>query len=330
MDRVEHEGKHSAGIGFGGGRLVLYWSPTKFGEYTPDQREAVVEHEVRHVTHLHFAREGGRHHKLWNWATDIAINQFIKNLPPESLRPGFFDFPDRLSAEEYYELLQKKTGAISVPGNAEIDDHSKWGDIKEEDRAMAEEVAKEVVKNAISQGKLPHDLEDAVKDLMQKGQVPWNILLRRFVATAARTDFKYSWKRPSRRYGEDYKGKLTLRKLDIVVAIDTSGSIGNEEFQKFIAEVKALRSAYHSQVEIIECDAAVQKRYKLKRQVDTNFKGRGGTDFRPVFDAIKRCDVLLYLTDLYGTFPQKAPGYPVIWVSVTDAEVPWGRVIRIK
>ena len=63
--------------------------------------------------------------------------------------------------------------------------------------------------------------------------------------------------------------------------------------------------------------------------------GGGGTDFRPVFEAIEKSgiipDVLVYFTDGYGTFPDKEPSYPVIWASITPGYAyPFGEVVDVK
>ena len=92
---------------------------------------------------------------------------------------------------------------------------------------------------------------------------------------------------------------------------------------------------------MIECDAVVQKYYKLTRhsKVDRNVQGRGGTDFRPVFNFIKkkniRCDALIFFTDLEGQFPSKKPSYPVIWGYYNSGwggstKAPFGHTITIK
>jgi len=53
----------------------------------------------------------------------------------------------------------------------------------------------------------------------------------------------------------------------------------------------------------------------------------------PVFDEVREMglepEALVYLTDMYGTFPEKAPGYPVLWASLTDCAPPWGNFLRL-
>jgi predicted metal-dependent peptidase len=60
-------------------------------------------------------------------------------------------------------------------------------------------------------------------------------------------------------------------------------------------------------------------------------EGRGGTDFREPLKEGENLPIssFIYLTDLYGTFPDKEPPFPVIWVAISDCPVPWGQVIRL-
>ena len=59
-----------------------------------------------------------------------------------------------------------------------------------------------------------------------------------------------------------------------------------------------------------------------------NFKGGGGTSFRPVFEWVEkqglRPEALVYFTDAEGEFPERAPHYPVIWLVKGREPVPWG------
>ena len=91
---------------------------------------------------------------------------------------------------------------------------------------------------------------------------------------------------------------------------------------------------------IVECDAEVQKVYKLKKfmKVDPKFKGRDGTDFRPVFDYFNegegrrdKPELLVFFTDLEGPFPDKE-SIRTVWVRTSQGyceEVPFGKLIII-
>jgi predicted metal-dependent peptidase len=62
--------------------------------------------------------------------------------------------------------------------------------------------------------------------------------------------------------------------------------------------------------------------------------GGGGTDFRPCFDWIEenavRPDMVVFLTDLYGTVPIERPAYDVIWASTGGREAPFGRIVPMQ
>ena len=125
---------------------------------------------------------------------------------------------------------------------------------------------------------------------------------------------------------------------NIVVAIDTSGSIGQVEIDRFFAEMRGiLEDCRPRNVYVMWCDAKVHKVDEIDdvTQIDTlKPKGGGGTDFRPVFDWLKERaivpDSLVYFTDLMGSFPSAAPGYPVIWAStVKNGSYPWGNVVDV-
>ena len=88
----------------------------------------------------------------------------------------------------------------------------------------------------------------------------------------------------------------------------------------------------------MSADAAVHEVVKITKFSNLlnkiKFKGGGGTDFRPVFDKVKELNIfpelLIYLTDAYGSFPEKQPNYPVLWcLTEENSVVPWGHSVHI-
>ena len=234
--------------------------------------------------------------------------------------------------------------ALNPPGM--IDDHDGWDDNNKNTEApeLVEEVIRQAMMQAVRRarqchGKLPACIKEEVESWLRQPEVPWTSLLRRFVGRAARAGNRFTWKRESRRFGEDQKGKTTVRKLRLVIAMDTSGSISREMLARFVSEINAIARSYQSEITVVQCDAEVHEVVKLrtlKLHTPTIF-GRGGTDFRPAFELVNRerlsPNVLIYLTDLYGSFPSRAPGYPVIWVRTPDSlidQVPFGRIIHMS
>jgi predicted metal-dependent peptidase len=355
MKRIPDPKAGTCGVVVQNGRILLYYDPKFFEEQlkTIKERRAVLEHECMHLVMDHHGRKKDRDHEMWNAACDIAINQLIDGLPKDCLGMHSLDpawkAPAKANAEVYYDILKKHQKQITVTQNADgsveyevkdskgntvgkgklVDNHGKWKegdghDITHEVVKQAVKQAAEATEKAQGQGHLPSGLEDYVEELLKPAVIPWQVLLKRWVATKVKAGHKASWKRPNRRFGEEQKGHLPTRKLAITIAIDTSGSISNEDLQDFIVEIKAIQRSYKTRMTIIECDAEVQKEYALTpmTKIDTKFKGRGGTSFIPVFEYVDekniKTDLLIYFTDMWGDFPKEKPKYPVLWVSIND------------
>ncbi len=186
-------------------------------------------------------------------------------------------------------------------------------------------------------GKLSGLMARMVNELLQP-KLPWRMLLARYMTQVARDD--YSYMRPSRREGEMIMPSLRSSQADIVVALDTSGSVNTQELGEFLAEINTLKAQLRASITLHACDTALAEggpwvfepweEFKLPRE----FHGGGGTDFRPVFDWVERQgrspDLLLYFTDAKGDFPRAEPSYPVIWLVKGKMPVPWGQRIQLN
>jgi predicted metal-dependent peptidase len=128
--------------------------------------------------------------------------------------------------------------------------------------------------------------------------------------------------------------------LDLVVAVDTSGSIKDGEIEEFIAEIDALKGQVRARIRLLPCDAKlcegapwVFEPWETFRRPQ-KMKGGGGTSFVPVFTWVEdtglRPDLLVYFTDAEGEFPAREPHYPVIWLVKGRCKVPWGQRIQLN
>jgi predicted metal-dependent peptidase len=171
----------------------------------------------------------------------------------------------------------------------------------------------------------------------RQSQQDWRAILRDFVAATAPCD--YRWTPPNRRYVASglYLPSVERRGLgEIVIAVDTSGSIGKLELEQFAGEISAISEETQPEaIHVVYCDAAVQstQEFTASEPVRLEPKGGGGTDFRPVFDWVTRNDIapvcLIYLTDLCcDSFPETAE-YPVLWVTDSRRTAPFGETVRI-
>ena len=198
-------------------------------------------------------------------------------------------------------------------------------------------------------GALPGEMQREIH-LATRTIVPWLGLLARFISDLRRTDYRLFPFSKKHLWRGIYLPSLGVPGPDhIVLAIDTSGSVSARNLGQFVAELDRLRGFTDCKLTLLHCDAGVARvdesagrSATLLPKVDgkRRLAGGGGTDFRPVFNWIDermrkghaRPDALIYCTDGRGSFPARAPTYPVVWVAVpgTRATFPFGQVIRLE
>jgi predicted metal-dependent peptidase len=190
---------------------------------------------------------------------------------------------------------------------------------------------------ALQAGKLGGALARMVDHLLQP-QLPWRTLLAHYLSALARDD--YSYMRPSRREGDFILPSLRSHQVDLVVALDTSGSIKQPEIDEFLAELDALKGQLRARITFLPCDASLAEGAPWVFEPWETFAcpeslaGGGGTDFRPVFHWVEgqdlRPDLLLYFTDGDGAFPPQPPNYPVLWLVKGKHPAPWGQRVQLN
>ncbi|HWR75696.1 MAG TPA: VWA-like domain-containing protein [Thiobacillus sp.] len=186
-------------------------------------------------------------------------------------------------------------------------------------------------------GKLSQSMMRWVDGLLAPS-LPWRALLARFFAVNQRDD--YSWRRPSRREGDALLPRLSSEGLEVVAAIDTSGSISDDELREFVTELDALKGQVRARITLLACDNQVAENAPWEfepwdtMQLPNDMEGGGGTDFRPVFDWVEQenrsPNMLVYFTDADGEFPKTPPNYPVIWLVKGKGAVPWGERVQLN
>ncbi len=176
-------------------------------------------------------------------------------------------------------------------------------------------------------------------DFFLQPTLPWRALLARFMNSLSRDDYSYT--RPSGRRGDPaIFPSLRNPQMDLVVAVDVSGSIHQDELNEFIGEIDALKAQVRARVTLLTVDAEITGdspwRFEAWEhcQLPERIIGGGGTDFRPVFDWVTRHDMnpdlLIYFTDADGPFPDHPPAWPVVWLVKGRKPVPWGQRIQLN
>lgn len=187
-------------------------------------------------------------------------------------------------------------------------------------------------------GKLSTSMARLVEFMLQP-KLPWRALLARHMTATARDDYNYS--RPSARRGDpSIYPSLRSSQVNMVVAIDVSGSIDDQEMNEFMCEVDAIKGQLRARISLLACDAELATGSPWifesweEFSIPKTFSGGGGTDFRPVFDWVEQQDqapqLLVYFSDCIGKFPDYAPHYSVIWLVKGSAPVPFGQRIQLN
>ena len=172
-----------------------------------------------------------------------------------------------------------------------------------------------------------------------RSSVPWRTLLARYMSGSARVD--YNLTRPSqRREGDAIMPSLHARQVNVVVALDTSGSIEQQELDEFVAEVNAIKGLVNARITLLACDAQLDENgpwtFEAWEQLvlPETVQGHGGTDFSPVFTWVSdnniQPDLVIYFTDAQGRFPQKPPLAETLWLVKGPANIPWGQRIQLN
>lgn len=233
--------------------------------------------------------------------------------------------------------------------------HPTWGDSTEVSEQLAEDIVRSMVSEAVdkSRGNVPGSIKQLVDEIM-KSKVNWRAVLRNFVAKRRSLNKKATWKKRNRRLGTRVMGYKKSKKLKLVIAVDTSGSVSDKELAMFNGEMQKIYQS-GAEIDVIECDAQIHNVYKYTKKIERNgatFKGRGGTDFRPVFEMVNRGkmdnvdgrinekpDAVIFLTDGYGPAPDKfkiptlwclTPGGRKPYASTMNGEVSWGSVVKLE
>ena len=317
--------------------MKVYFNADFANGLSDDELYGVLLHEISHCIYLHCTqkRRLNRDHKRWNVACDFAINLEIKDMGFKLPKEVLLDEKYRnMNAEQVYDALPQDVSKYqTLDMHIEDTDSSQWDDM--EDKILT---AYEMTKNSKSKGDIPSGIKRWI-DKMRKAKVKWERIFHRYIGQALSKD-DYSYTRVNKRMvGQDiYLPDLRSNIIgSVVVAVDTSGSIGANCLKQFAAELTKI-SHLVNEVTAMSCDAAVQEIVKINKfdnfLTKLAFKGGGGTDFRPVFNKVKEMnmvpELLIYLTDTYGSFPDKQPGYPVLWCITDDnGRVPWGQSVHI-
>ena len=346
---------------------TLIVDPQRYALFSPTEQEALLEHLLKHVLHLHPCRRRERNPRHWDLACDLAINPGIEGLPAAAVQPERFRLKPGLAAEDYYQLVLRMpelgnqpsdgAGDQSQQRNPEqqspeqgdeqterqqpttIDDHDQWQEADRTPISLSEQVVRQMVRSAAKKchHEIPGELEELVNGYLAPPAIPWQQILRQFVGSAGRVGRASTWKRSHPRFGHTTPGLRKQQLLNLVVGIDVSDSTDTQPLREaFARELLQIAHGRQSRVTILYAGSRIQKIEKFtgNPQVTEVYRGGGFTDLRPVFDYARKMQprpaAIIYLTDGFGPAPERSD-IPTLWVLSPDGQKPvdWGLELRL-
>ncbi len=336
--------------------------------------KSLLAHEVLHVALEHVFRGKGRDHGRWNRACDYVINDMLKKDDYMIGKDWLYDPKySGLTAEQVYGLLEDKSDdskSESCPWHIESGDEgdpesgscesgydpSNPGEVRqypEDGKSMGKGHGKsptdarkewhikitQAEEISSGWGSMPAGLKRSIREILNP-VIPWESTLSRFMIENTRND--YSWARQSGRYihaGIYMPAMQTPSLGNIVVAVDTSGSVTERNLSEYAAEIRSiLMIAPDTGITVVYVDTKVAHVDELSiNDLELSPHGGGGTDYTPAFEYVDNrgedVTCLIYFTDGYCySFPKNPPHYPTLWVvdGNTAFRPPFGEVVLVN
>ncbi len=330
----------------------------------PKEIEFLFGHEVLHCVYDHFGRRGDRDPQLFNIANDFAVNaDLIKHRVGEKITtvPCLHDPKyDGMSSEEIYDKLFENAQKININDLLDkmIDEHLDGegdadgdgdGDKEGKGRPKLSDAERQQIRDKIKEamlaaaqtvdgaGNIPAGVMRMIKELTEP-QMNWRELLRMNLESTIKSDF--TWMRASRRgwhMDAVMPGMKNDEMIDIAIAIDTSGSIGEKMLKDFLGEIQGIMDSFPAyKIHVFSFDTSVYNPAQydsdnLDSIIDYEPAGGGGTDFTAIYDYLKEEDIqprrLVVFTDGYPFGSWGDEEYcDVTWIlhGTTTIVPPWG------
>jgi predicted metal-dependent peptidase len=233
------------------------------------------------------------------------------------------DSPSGESPQEPPESSQYPSPAESDFNH--IDDHDSWKqftNIPEANQQLIMNNVHAILRQTADQvekmrGTIPGELTEIIQKLREKKPevFNWKAYFRRLLGSIYDVNIKTTRRKESKRF-QGAAGIQHRKKVSMLVAIDTSGSVSASELQEFFSEIDYVYKA-GARITLIECDSEINSITEYDGKTLPEIKGRGGTDFNPPVNYYKKhrkeYASLIYFTDGEAPMPQHRPS-GMIWV----------------
>ena len=322
LGKVRTEAISTAGVSVKDSALTLYWNPKFVASLKGKKVFGLLKHECYHLIFKHCTTRKQEPHQMWNLAADLAINSLIDEaeLPEGGFIPGkaldlskitdperikkwkeFSDlvasFPKNQAAEWYMEQLKKDPIAQELCKSPEIieisfDDHGEWGEnLSDEAKQILEGKVGDIIRKAMTKadssngwGSVSSSTRTMLRKMFSKS-VNWKKVLQSFCGRRQRANKASTHRRLNRKYPYIHPGKHRSHTSNLVVYIDQSGSVSDEEVEVFFGALSELSKRVTFTV--YNFDHSVDEKSKLiwrkrKRNIKAARTRCGGTCFESV------------------------------------------------
>lgn len=215
-----------------------------------------------------------------------------------------------------------------------LDDHSEW-----EESNIVDDMIRNKVHNAMSHkdvwGSVPGNVQSII-EMAQESKVSWERYLKYHIGNLISPNYERTITKPDKRFGYPYLGKKRVYSDKKLVAIDTSGSISDDNLTQFLAEINKLVELMPVDLVLFDTNIQLGPVSFHRKHLSFDFKGRGGTNFQPVFDLAveRRYQSVIILTDGCAASIEYPEGVKdVLWVLTDgkyDPPVDWGERVHIE
>ena len=351
------------------GKGLIEYNPERMEQFDYRQLALRLKAEVVRIIlkHPYQRQPYNPRRDVMRLSSDLTLCDNLDGMDTIGLEPPtIFDIPRDQAFEQYYSLMagqvmQLEENAdgdgvpldMDLPGKGSGDsndltdsllDADAGASLWEEDELMSEKVNHEIetAQRTNQWGSLGGDLKALIESTLISKQ-NFRAILSQFRASILSTKRHLTRMRPNRRYGFDAMGSQYAYSTHLLVAVDVSGSVPDEDIKKFLAVINRFFKQGIERIDVIEFDSKIttEKPISLKQATGSiRVTGRGGTNFQPAIDFYyehEEYDGLVFLTDGYAAMP-KLPDdkrhKPLAWILTTQGGneenlKPFGPVVRI-
>ncbi len=256
------------------------------------------------------------------WADTEELRFYQRNLQLDR-KTGLLKTTDDLTFEQWYKRLlflirETSAGGGEASGAGALSDYDLSAVTESSELWQEDENAENQIDDKIKKAEIEEGWGETGGNLQRRlaedvdFSFDYRRALTKFRANIVSVNRRLTRMKPSRRYGFSAMGSRYERKADILIAVDVSGSITDENFARFYHAIKNFFFLkIIENIDLIFFDVNLKNTKPVKFTKNFNLAeitGRGGTNFQPPIDYFlenrSRYSGMIIFTDGEGEVPK--------------------------